>query len=58
MEHYTLQASSHQIQEFVGYTGTHSLRFALGSVSAWNLSLGQLGVPIRPNRATFLGRMV
>jgi hypothetical protein len=53
MEHYTLQESSHRTQEFVGYTGARSLRSALGSVSAWTLSLGQAGSAYRTQNQLF-----
>jgi hypothetical protein len=53
MEHYTLQASSHQTQEFGGYTGARSLSSALGSVSAWTLSLGPAGSAYRAQNHLF-----
>jgi hypothetical protein len=53
MEHYTLQASSHATQEFVGYTGARSLRSALGSVNAWTLSLGPAGSAYRAQNRLF-----
>jgi hypothetical protein len=53
MEYYTLQASSHTTQEFVGYPGARSLRSALGALNAWTLSLGPSGSAYRAQNHLF-----